>query len=268
MTYKIKNIKNINIKNITHINNIIVILLLLTLVFLLILIYGKLLRYKTYDKEGLAVIDDIKDAVKQVSKIGDIAEKIPKEISSIKNEIKDSTNVVKDSVNQIDGKLEDFLDEVKKTTVDIVTEKITNVLKQISDIFQKGLIKPILVLFTGIGNIFVGIFGILREIGNKIISLPGCMLTYLVTGVYDTFYSVYKFIIPQFLRNILSKIYGATLKYVVDWFLSAIGYTESARKCYAFNVNSSIDTIEDSAKKIGDTFSSDFGRLDFSKIKV
>ena len=190
--------------------NINVILSLLIFVFLLIFIYIKVFKKSKTNVnviEGLAVIDDIKDAVKQVSKIGDIAEKIPKEISSIKNEIEDSANVVKDSVNKIDDKLEDFLDEVKKTTVDIVTEKIASVLKQIGDIFQKGLINPIIVLFTGIGNIFVGIFGILREIGNKIVSLPGCILTYFVTGIFDAIYSMYKYIIPQFIRNIISKIY-------------------------------------------------------------
>jgi len=258
MTYKIKNLN--------------VILILLIFIFLLVLIYIKLsqsaLKSKTNTKEGLAVIDDIKDAVKQVSKIGDIAEKIPKELSSIKNEIQDSTNVVKNSVNTIDNKLEDFLGEVKKTTVNIVTEKLTSVFKQIGDIFEKGLINPIMVLFTGIGGIFVGIFGILREIGNKIVSLPGCMLTYFFTGIFNAIYSIYKYIIPQFIRNIVSKIYSVTLKYVVDWFLSLIGYTDSARRCYAFNVNGAIDKIEDNAKKIGNSFSSDFGRLDFSKIKI
>lgn len=246
---------------------IILSLLILFLLVIYILISSYQTKNKKY-KEGLAVIDDIKDAVKQVSKIGDIAEKIPKEISSIKNEISDSTNVVKKSVTQIDDKLDDFLKEVKKTTVDIVTEKITSVLKQIGDIFQTALINPIVVLFTGIGNIFVGIFGILREIGNKIVSLPGCMITYLFTGIFDIFYSIYKAIMPQVIRNIISKIYNATLKYVVDWILGFIGYTDSARKCYKFDINGDINTIENSAKKIGDTFTSDFGRLDFSKIKI
>jgi len=94
------------------------------------------------------------------------------------------------------------------------------------------------------------------------------MLTYLFTGIFDIFYSIYKTIIPEFIRNIVSKIYNATLKYVVDWFLNLIGYTDSARRCYKFDINGEIDTIENSAKKIGDTFSSDFGRLDFSKIKI
>lgn len=245
-------------------NSNLMLAVIITLVFLFF--YN---RYKsTKQREGLAVIDDIKDAITKVTKVADVAAQIPNQITSIKTDIVDSTNVVKDSVNQIDNKLEDFLEKVKQTTIDIVTQKITSVLSQIGDIFKTALINPIVTLFTGIGGIFVGIFGILREIGNKIASLPSCIPTYGITSVYNTVHSGYTFIIPTFLKTIIGKIYDTLFKRVVDWALGVSGYTASYNKCYGFDVSGAIDKIEDSAKKIETSFTSDFGRLDFSKIKV
>lgn len=239
----------------------------LSMLVLLILLFYNAYKKSTM-REGLAVIDDVKDAISKISKVADVAEKIPNEIIGIKNDLVNSTNVVKDSVNQIDDKLEDFLKKVEQTTIDIVTEKISSVLTQIGEIFKTALIDPIVTLFVGIGNIFIGIFGILREVANKIVSLPSCILTYGITSFFNGLYSVYSYILPEVIRNVFTKIYDVLFKWFVDWFLGVTGYTDSYNKCYGFDVNSSIDKIEDSAKKISDSFSSDFGKLDFSKISI
>jgi hypothetical protein len=241
--------------------------LVISLLILLLLVFYNAYKRSTV-REGLAVIDDVKDAISKISKVAEVAEKIPKEITGLKDDIVNSTNVVKDSVGQIDNKLEDFLKKVEQTTIDIVTDKISSVLTQIGEIFKTALVDPIVTLTTGIGDIFIGIFGILREVANKIVSLPSCILTYAITSFFNAMYSVYSYIIPEVIRNIFTKIYETLFKWAVDWFLGVIGYTDSYNKCYGFDVNSSITKIEDSAKKIGDSFSSDFGRLDFSKISI
>lgn len=298
-------------------NTILFIIILLLLLLTIIHIYKK--NVKRREIEGLAVIDDIKDAFSQLSKIKDLAEKIPSAVSSIKDDIEDSANVVKDSVNQIDNKLVDFsrkikeetidvvgeevkkiddkiidlsqtikretidviekevkklddkildfVEKIKKYTIDLVTEKIYNLLKQIGNIFNDGLVNPIVVLFKGIGNIFVGIFGILKEIVNKIISLPNCILPYMMFGIGSSIKSIYQAIIPEFIRNAIYTAHSYSLKYVTDKLYYFFGF-DSYSSCYSFGVNSEIDKIENSAKKIGDAFSQDFGRLDFSKINI
>lgn len=247
-------------------NKLLFTILLLLLVFLSTHIYTNYINEQK-TKEGLAVIDDIKDAFNEIGKIKDFAEKIPKEVSSIKDEIVDSANVVKDSVNQIDNKLEDFLEKVKKTTIDIVTDKIYSVLKQIGDVFNDGLINPIVVLFKGISNIFIGIFGILKQIVDKIISLPGCILPYMIFSISSTIQSVYSSIMPNVIKNAIYTVHTYTLKYITDWFYEYLGI-DKYNSCYRFGVTDEINKIESNAKEIGDVFSKDFGRLDFTKIKV
>jgi hypothetical protein len=248
-------------------NKLLFIILLLLLLFLSIHTFSNYINEKNKVREGLAVIDDIKDAFSELSKIKNFAEKIPKEVSSIKNEIVDSANVVKNSVNQIDNKLEDFLKKVKKTTIDIVTDKIYGVLKQIGDIFNDGLINPIVVLFKGISNIFIGIFGILKEIANKIASLPKCILPYMIFSIISTIQSIYSSIIPNIIRTSIYTLHTYTLKYITDRLYIWLDI-DKYNSCYRFGVTDEINKIESNAKKISDAFSNDFGRLDFSKIKV
>lgn len=267
--YSLKNIQmlyTIFYKKIYNKNKLLFIILLLLLVFLSTHLYSNYINERK-TREGLAVIDDIKDAFNEIGKIKDFAEKIPKQVSSIKDEIVDSANVVKDSVNKIDNKLEDFLEKVKKTTIDIVTDKIYNVLKQIGDVFNKGLINPIVVLFEGISNIFIGIFGILKEIVNKIISLPNCILPYMIFSISSTIQSIYSSIMPTVIKNAIYTVHKYTFKYITDWLYDFLGI-DKYNSCYRFGVTDEINRIESNAKEIGNVFSKDFGRLDFSKIKV
>jgi hypothetical protein len=247
-------------------NKFLFIFLLLIIIFILASTYSNYNNNKKI-REGLAGIDDIKDAFKEISKIKNLAEKIPKEVSSIKNEIVDSTKVIKDSVNKIDDKLISFTEKIKKYTIDLVTEKIYSLLKQLGNIFNDALVNPIVVLIKGISNIFVGIFGILNEIVNKIISLPNCILPYMIFGVTSSIQSVYSSFIPESIRNFIYTIHTYTLKYITDTLYNWFGI-DKYNSCYKFGVTNEINKIESNAKKIGDAFSKDFGRLDFSKIKI
>lgn len=341
-------------KKIYKTNKLLFVVLLLLILFIFIRLYNYIFNdVNSYDndssnknvKEGLAVIDDIKDAFNELGKIKDFAEKIPNAVSSIKDEVINTTNIVTDSVNQIDNKLIyfsekiksstvdvigeeikkmddrvlglidetkkytvdivgdevqkiddkivnvvddvkkntidvvekevkklddkflDIIEKVKQYTIDLVTEKIYSLLRQIGNIFKNALIDPIVILFKGIGNIFVGIFGILREISNKIISLPNCILPYIIFSITSSIKSIYLYIIPEFIINIIYTIHSYTLKYITDRLYVLLGI-DSYNSCYHFGVTDEINKIEQSAKNIGDAFSNDFGRLDFSKINI
>lgn len=226
------------------------ILLLISIIIIFIIIYN---IFFNKEKEGFSLndIDDMFDDVKKVTKTVD---DIPKEIKNIDK--------------KLSKQVSDMGKEIEKNTINMLTNKLGSVFKQIGDIINAGLIQPILALFNGIGNIFVQIFNILKEITNKIISLPNCIFTYAIKETIDTFNYLYRKIIPKFLRNIFSFIYKYTFRYLFDFIGYITGYTASVQKCYSFNVSSEIDKINSSLNNIESSFKNDFGHLDFSKIKI
>jgi hypothetical protein len=158
--------------------------------------------------------------------------------------------------------------EIEKKTINILTDKLKSIFTQLGDIFNKGLINPLLNLFVGIGNIFIQIFGILKQIGNKIVTLPGCIFTYAIKETIDTFEFLYNRIMPKFLKNIISFVYKYTLGYIFGFIGYITGYDDSIKKCYGFNVSTNVDKINSNMTDIYSSFKKDFGRLNFSEIKV
>jgi len=243
-------------------------------ILLIFLIISSLFN-KHKKKEGFNVNDidnmfnDIKDVTKVIDKIpneiNNIDDKLTNKINNIGGEIKKSTETMG---NEILKKTEAMGNEIEKKTVNILTDKLKSIFTQIGDMFNEGLINPIMALFNGIGNIFVQIFNILKEISNKIVSLPNCILTYAIKETLNTINYIYSRIIPKFLRNIIKVIYNYTFKYVFDFLGYITGYTESVSKCYGFDVSSEVDNINSSLNNINTSFKSNFGKLDFSKIKV
>jgi phage-related protein len=200
--------------------------------------------------------------------VGQEVKKIDDKIVGVADDLKKYTiDVVEKEVKKIDDKILDVIEQIKKYTIDLVTEKIYNLLKQLGNIFKDALVDPIVILFKGISNIFIGIFGILKEIANKIISLPNCIFPYMVNGLVSTIQSIYRLIIPDIIRNAIYTIHSYTLKYVTDKLYYWLGL-DSYNSCYRFGVTDEINRIEENAKRIGDSFSNDFGRLDFSRINI
>lgn len=225
------------------------IILLITLLIFLIILYN--IFYK--NKEGFN----------------------PKDIGGIVNDVKKVTKVVgdiPDEINNINKKLTEKIDnmgkQIEKNMTNVLTKKLGSIFTQIGDIFDKGLVQPILAVFKGFGNIFVQIFGILKEIGNKIVSLPSCIVIFMIKGTINTIEYFYSKMVPKFLRNILSFIYRYTLRYLFDFIGYITGFDDSVQRCYGFNVSSEVNKMSSSLTNVGDTFKNDFGRLDFSKIKI
>jgi hypothetical protein len=204
------------------------------------------------------MFDDVKNITKVV---GDV----PDEINSIDKKLTQQVNNMGDEILK---KTEEMGKEIEKNTINILTNKLGSIFIQLGDIFNKGIVEPILAVFNGIGNIFVQIFNILKEIGNKIVSLPNCIFTYAIKESINTLDYFYNKIIPKFLRNIFSFIYRYTFRYLFEFIGYITGYDDSVQKCYGFNVSSEVDNINSSLNNIESSFKNDFGRLDFSQIKI
>jgi hypothetical protein len=246
-------------------------------IFIILSVFLIFIVYKLFFKrnEGFSVkdIDNMFDDIKDVTNTID---DIPKEINNIDKKLTQQVNNIGDKLekkteemgNQIIKKTEQMGKEIEKKTINILTDKLKSIFTQLGDIFNKGLINPLLNLFVGIGNIFIQIFGILKQIGNKIVTLPGCIFTYAIKETIDTFEFLYNRIMPKFLKNIISFVYKYTLGYIFGFIGYITGYDDSIKKCYGFNVSTNVDKINSNMTDIYSSFKKDFGRLNFSEIKV
>ena len=202
-----------------------------------------------------------------VEKGGDIAEKtgstIQKGISQLNpiDAIKQLVKIVKEVKQNVD----DINKEIKNMPTqinDTVTGKFTNVFAQLGDVLNNGLVKPLNALFVGIGNIFMQIFGIFTLIGNKITSLPGCILYFIFDGIFASIYGIFKLVLPNFIISWIINPIANGCNVILDF----IGYNSASRKCYAFNVDDEVSKMSNNLNNIDSSFKKDFGNLDFSKI--
>jgi len=236
------------------------VILILSILLFFIIYY--MFFYKT--SEGFSVndidkmFDDIKDVTKTVNDI-------PNEINNIDKKF---TQEVTKVGSQLEKKTEEMGKEIEIKIVNSITVKLKSIFTQLGEIFNNGLIKPILNLFVGIGNIFMQIFDILKQIGNKIASLPNCIITYIIKGSIDTTESIYNKIMPNFLKNIISFVYKYTLRYIFDFIGNITGYSDNVDKCYNFSVSTNVDKINSNLTNISSSFKNDFGHLNFSSIKI
>jgi len=189
-----------------------------------------------------------------ISKIEqNVGQKINDNITKIKEDIEEGTNQIRN--------------EIKQELTTFFTTKIKNIFIQISKIIKKGIVDPILDVFIGIGSIFGQIFNILKEIANKIVSLPNCMFTYAIKSTIDTLYFFYDKITPTFLQKIFAPIYHYTFRYIFDFVGYITGYNDSVKKCYGFDVASEVNNMKTEINNIQSSFQKDFGRLNFSEIQ-
>ena len=157
---------------------------------------------------------------------------------------------------------------IQTNVLDILTNKLKSIFIQIGDVFNEGLINPMEALFVGIGKIFVQLFNILKEIGDKIVSLPSCMFTYTFQETLNIMDAIYRRVVFKFLQDIFSTIYEYTLKYVFDFIGYITGYNDSVKKCYGFNVSTEVSKMNSNLKDIESAFKKGFGKMDFSQIRV
>jgi hypothetical protein len=226
---------------------------IITVVLIILFIYIIINNLFSSDIEPFSV-NDIGKMTDDVKNISRMADSIPDKINNLSK--------------TIDNKFAEFEKKVEDQTTNIVTNKFKSVFEQIGNIFNDGIIKPINILFNGIGNIFVQIFNILGLIVNKIITLPSCIFTYIIVEIFNTIYAIYRFIMPTMIVDNISALYNYTIKIFVDFFMDFFGITDKIQKCYGFNINKELDSMNSQFKDINNSFKQDFGKLDFSKIKI
>jgi len=256
--------KNINF---THV------LSLFISVFLIVIIFHSIFLNKSMEGFNVNDIDNMFDSVKGITKsVNAIPNEINKVGTKLESQTKKMGKEIEDNTQKMGKEIEDNAKkmgkEIEAKTINVLVVKLKSIFTQLGDLFNDSIISPIITLINNIGNIFVQIFGILEEIGNKIVSLPGCLLTYAITESLNTFFYFYRSILPKFIRDIFTNIYNYTFKFVFDFIGRITGYDASYDRCYGFNISNEVNKINSNLTNINTAFKKDFGNLDFSKIQV
>lgn len=144
-----------------------------------------------------------------------------------------------------------------------IEKKIKNIFTQIPKVLNNSIVKPFLALFTGLGNVFVQLYNILKKIGYKIVSLPGCILYFIIGTTTSAVMRFISWLTPGWIERPISTIWKATFGKLLSWILKWIGYTDASRKCYAFNVDQEIDKMRNGFKKTAKAFKKGFGKVKF-----
>jgi F0F1-type ATP synthase membrane subunit b/b' len=215
---------------------------------------------------------DIGKVIKDVQKIGNSANKLGKEVGSLGKKVGDGLKTIEKTttkaIDQIDEKLKKIQKTIMEQTEKLVLDKIGKIFTGLGKVLYDAIVAPLRTLFAGLGNIIMQIFEILKQIGYKIVSLPGCILFYLINGTVSSILGIISAFIPSWIEKPIASIWNATFGKLIDWFLGVVGYKSASKKCYGFDVNEEIDKMNKSFKKIGDSFTKDFGRFDFKSIKI
>jgi predicted PurR-regulated permease PerM len=208
--------------------------------------------------------------------ITSVTNKLEGEITSATNklegEITSATNKLEGEItsatNKLDQQIKSGINDLRSEMQKYVVDKFVSVFTQIGNMLKAGIIDPLTFMFVGLGNVFTQIFNIIKMVGEKIVSLPSCIFLYMFQGVLDTIYGIYMFILPNIITGPINTLYRNSLGIIINWFSDITGYTAAYNKCYKFNVNDEVDKMTQQFNQIGQKFNGDFGKIDFSKIKV
>ena len=224
-------------------------------------------------------VGKLDSAIKDIGKVGKQVSQFPKQIdqaskkiektttekfNSLNSKISEQADQVSSQINSLENKINEVTDQVEV----LITKKFTAFFTQFGHIMYKGIIKPMEDMFVGIGHIFTQIFYILKKIGDKIVNLPGCMIVYMIKESLNVYFALYNAIVPKFIRKPIKSFYNYTLKYIFYFIGYITGYNSAVKKCYGFNVNNQVGNMENQLKNIDSSFKKNFGKMDFSKLKV
>jgi len=246
----------------------------------------------TIRKEATGIAEDVGKEVEGKAK--KFAEEVEDKAKKFAEEVENKTMK---SIQQVENQSKIIAKEVEKKAMKGIQEvtqsinKVRNIALKAQDLFVKlskeiyslkdkivkfgsgfvsimkdAIVDPFMTLFLGLGKIFQQLFGILQEIGNKIVSLQGCAIFYISDSIYNTIVLISKTILPKFVTKIIGTIYDYTLGAIFQWFLNLFEYNETKKQCYGFDVNAQVSKITNEFNKISETFTEDFGRFDMKKL--
>jgi hypothetical protein len=278
-------------------NEYLYLFLLILLAYIVTYCIVDIITDKLYVKEP--IVGSINRAIRDIGNVGRDIGRIPGKVahetrrtvnsvektgSKVGGDIKNLGNKVDSGVNKaiqetnkmskhIDSKLNWFLKEVENQTKDIVFNKIVEFFKLFGAALKRGIIDPIFGLFIGLGNVFMIILSIFKMIGDKIISLPSCVIWYVFYSIGSIIYSVMKAIMGKTIMGwfdwtwkqivwpfdkintlILKKWLGIDL-----WYL----HNSVNNKCYKFPIDKKGKQMGNEFNKIGNNFANSFGQIEF-----
>tara|TARA_Y100000816_G_C26095784_1_gene579869 strand:+ start:960 stop:1898 length:939 start_codon:yes stop_codon:yes gene_type:complete len=205
---------------------------------------------------------------KLTSKTGDAFSKFSKLEKKIKK-VEKETESIFDTISSIPQQVVDFCDY-------IFVEKIGGIFTQIGGMLKWTLIDPLFTLILAFVGIVVGILNILLKIIEKIISIPGCSIYYLI----DSFISLIKLVLPGWLYGFVKTIFVISyyvflypIIFILDVIMKFFGskglfYLLSSGNCFNFNVGKDVQHMINGFEKVGKVFSTQFGRFDLYPIKI
>jgi flagellar biosynthesis chaperone FliJ len=220
---------------------------------------------ETVEKNAKQGIGEVRGIAKQVE---DTAIKGISEVKGVADEAQKGVTRLENLIDKQIKRVEGLVEKTKGQIEDNVLGKFESFGKGFVSVMTDAIVKPFKTLFTGLGNIFNQLFGILKEIGNKIVSLPGCVLFYIVDTTYNTITGISKSILPRFITNIFGGIYDYIFHPIIYWFLNLFGYYDSEKKCYGFDVDQQVDKISKEFNEIGASFTDGFGKFNLKNIKL
>lgn len=198
-------------------------------------------------------------------------------IGSLFNKIGDAFEKIKDiekGFKKIEKGLNKTGDVIEDTANYVFVEQIGGFFKKFIKSIDYAIVQPLEVFFIGIGDIFLGIFGILWKIIEKIISIPKCMFWYLLDGAIQ----ITKLFIPKWAMSIFNTVYAYILIplyyiflfpviWVFDLILWVFGFKSifsmfSDGGCLSFNLAPQVGKMNKALISISKVFSKQFGRFD------
>ena len=215
--------------------------------------------------EGL--VDDLKDYVnRQIQIVKDFSQGLVDDLREFTEGIVyELRQFVEEQIDQV-LELIQQVKEYSKGLVDGLVERIKAFGNNIGTVVNNGIVNPFKTLFEAIGNVFLQIFNILIELGEKVKSLPGCIFIYIYQGTLDAIFGIINWILPSFITNFFKMIYALTLKIPIDFIAEWTGYNDYYDKCYNFDVKSEVNSIKQGFNEASNEFKDSFGEMNFNNI--
>ena len=189
-------------------------------------------------------------------------------ITSLTKSVGNMSNTVSNLPKEMDQKIDAMGKKIQKQTMNAMTSKLTSFTSQFGDVMYDSIVQPILVLLEGIGDIFLSLFSVIGAIGLKIAMLPLCLVPYMFGEIGSVIGYVYNAAIPSLIRVPIGVVYDYTLGPIFSIIGYITGISWLVGKCYSFNINGSLNAMKGDLGRIQKEFKQNFGKFDFSKIKV
>ena len=219
-------------------------------------------------------IQNVENDVKNVSdKVGKNVTKVVDDTKNVNKDIENKVNAAVKKIeekgnritNLIDEKFMWFIKEVEKAVKDIVNNKILRFFHGLARALERGLVDPVVVLFTSIGQVFVLLGDIIMMIINKIISLPDCVPHY----GWGAGSQMAQQFMPGWLNSIVN-FFTSLGQWIVNVFkplliligIDVDGWRKAIKeKCYDFPAKKKTEEMENLMKEAGNNFIKNFGRI-------